>query len=72
MLIASVGQLSVIYFANRAFWEAATSHEPDWTPCPNQELAAVAARFRRERSGDPAGRQNSPPHPLDQLALARH
>ncbi|MFF8651129.1 SMI1/KNR4 family protein [Streptomyces griseoluteus] len=26
-------------------WEAATSYEPDWTPRPNQELAAVAERF---------------------------
>ncbi|MFZ4297731.1 SMI1/KNR4 family protein [Streptomyces cinereoruber] len=26
-------------------WEAATSYEPDWTPRPNSELAAIAERF---------------------------
>lgn len=26
-------------------WEAATTYEPEWTPHPNQQLAAVAERF---------------------------
>ncbi|MFV0129455.1 SMI1/KNR4 family protein [Streptomyces sp. HMX112] len=30
-------------------WEAATSYEPDWTPRPNDELAAIAERFAPEQ-----------------------
>lgn len=30
-------------------WEAATSYEPDWTPHPSSELAAVAERFAPDR-----------------------
>ncbi|MGW6576442.1 SMI1/KNR4 family protein [Streptomyces sp. NPDC054945] len=26
-------------------WEAATSYEPDWTPCPHQGLTAIADQF---------------------------